>query len=61
MTTPNIETLSKIGFWFKIKAQPLFQPAGILWYFEELKQGFNAELGPKDIFEIAYNPDFSPA
>ena len=33
-----------------------FQPADILQYFEELKRGPNAEVGPKDIFEIAsYN------
>ena len=30
-----------------------FQPAGILLYFEELKREPNAEIGPKDIFEIA--------
>jgi len=32
-----------------------FQSAGILKYFEELKREFNAEIGPKDIFEIAYS------
>jgi hypothetical protein len=31
------------------------QPAGILKYFEELKRDPNAEIGPKDIFEIASN------
>jgi len=30
-----------------------FQPAGILKYVEDLKRGPNAELGPKDFFEIA--------
>jgi len=30
-----------------------FQPADILKYFEDLKRGPNAEVGPKDIFEIA--------
>ena len=32
-----------------------FQPADILKYFEELKLGPNAEVGTKDIFEIASN------
>ncbi|MBW2412644.1 MAG: hypothetical protein JRF72_22835 [Deltaproteobacteria bacterium] len=46
--------------WFKIKAEKHrggaeFQPAGILQYFEELKRGPNAEVEPKDIFEIASN------
>ena len=48
----KIETLSKIGFWFKIKAQLAFQSAGILLYFEELKRENNTEIGIKDIFEI---------
>jgi hypothetical protein len=30
-----------------------FQPADMLKYFEDLNQGPNAEVGPKDIFEIA--------
>jgi len=30
-----------------------FQSAGILKYFEDLKQKPNAGFGPKDIFEIA--------
>ena len=29
------------------------QPAGILQYSEELKQGTNTEIGPKNFFEIA--------
>ena len=32
-----------------------FQPADILKYFEDLKRRPNAEVGPKDIFEIASN------
>ena len=32
-----------------------FQPAGILKYVEDLKRGSNAEVGPKDYFEIAYS------
>ena len=51
ISATTIETLSKIGFWFKIKAQLAFQPAEILLYFEELKQEFNADIEPKDIFE----------
>jgi len=31
------------------------QSAGILAYSEELKQGANAEIGPKDFFEMAIN------
>lgn len=31
-----------------------FQPAGILQYVENLKRGHNTEIGPKDLFEIAY-------
>jgi hypothetical protein len=29
------------------------QPAGILQYSDELKRGPNAEIEPKDIFEVA--------
>jgi hypothetical protein len=32
-----------------------FQTGGILEYFEDLKRGTNKEIGPKDIFEIAYS------
>jgi 3D (Asp-Asp-Asp) domain-containing protein len=31
-----------------------FQPGGILQYFEELKRGTNQDIGPKDIFEVAF-------
>ena len=34
-----------------------FQPAGILKYVEDLKRGPNAEIGPKDFFEIASKKD----
>ena len=30
-----------------------FQPIGILKYVEDLKREPNADIGPKDIFEIA--------
>ena len=58
-----LEAISKDGFWLKIHAQARrgrhggdeFQPAGILWYVEDLKRGTNTEIGPKDFFEIAFN------
>jgi preprotein translocase subunit Sec61beta len=31
----------------------MFQSAGILSYFEELKHDPNTEIGPKDIFKMA--------
>ena len=31
----------------------LFQAAGILKYVEDLKQGANKDVGPKDFFEMA--------
>jgi len=34
-----------------------FQPAGIRKYVEDLKREPNADIGPKDIFEIASNLD----
>jgi chemotaxis methyl-accepting protein methylase len=34
------------------------QTGGILEYFEELKRGTNKDIGPKDIFEIASDPDW---
>jgi rSAM/selenodomain-associated transferase 2/rSAM/selenodomain-associated transferase 1 len=34
-----------------------FQPAGILKYVEDLKRGPNTEIGEKDFFEIASNPN----
>jgi hypothetical protein len=42
---------SKIGFWLKVKADSGFNPEEYILYFEELKREFNAEIGPKDIFE----------
>jgi hypothetical protein len=55
------EPISKIGFWFKIKAGPRFNPprlltgssTRILKYSGELKLGPNTEVGPKDFFEMA--------
>ena len=34
-----------------------FQPAGILKYVEDLKRGPNTEIGGKDFFQIASNPN----
>jgi hypothetical protein len=38
---------------FKDQGGPEFQPAGILKYVEDLKEGANTEFGPKDYFEMA--------
>jgi hypothetical protein len=48
------EAISKIGFWFRVKAGPSFNPQAYFQYVEELKRGFNTEIGPKDVFEMAY-------
>jgi len=40
---------------FKIKAEPSFNPQAYFKYVEDLKQGSNAEIGPKEYFEIAYS------
>ena len=53
----------KISYAFYLKKRILvqyqgeaeFQPAGILWYVEDLKRGLNAESEPKDFFEMASN------
>ena len=37
----------------KAQAEAEVQPAGILKYVEELTWGPNAEMGPKNFFEIA--------
>jgi hypothetical protein len=48
-----LEAFSKLGFWFKVKAEPyILQPASILEYVEDLKYGANAEIESKDIFEM---------
>jgi hypothetical protein len=48
-----LEAISKIGFWFKVKAAARFKPYEYIRYFEDLNQAPNAEIGPKDLFEIA--------
>jgi hypothetical protein len=35
------------------------QPAGILKYVEDLRQGLNADTGRKDFFEIASNSNLT--
>ena len=40
----------------KYQGGPEFQPAGILKYVEDLKREPNAEIGPKDFFEMGSNP-----
>ena len=46
---------SPLKNWILVQGQGglVFQPGGILSYFEELKREPNAEIGPKDIFEKA--------
>jgi hypothetical protein len=45
-----LEAISKIGFWFKIKAGPRFNPQAYFKSSEELKRRPNTEIGPKDFF-----------
>jgi len=52
-----VEAISKNGFWFKIKAVAIFKPKEYLYYFEDLNLAPNAEIGPKDLFEIAYRKE----
>jgi len=51
----NREAISKIGYWFKVKAAVKFKPQEYREYFEDLKFAPNVEIGPKDIFSIASN------
>jgi hypothetical protein len=41
-------------FWFKVKADARFNPEEYIGYFEDLNRAPNAEIGPKDFFEMAY-------
>ena len=61
-----VEPISKIGFWFQIPsspdgfagtgaAGPSFKPQVRLRRIEDLKQGTNKDMGPKDIFEMGSN------
>jgi hypothetical protein len=51
-----LESISKIGFWFKIAAGPSFKLQVRLRRIEDLKRGTNKDIEPKDIFEIGSNP-----
>jgi hypothetical protein len=44
-----IEAISKIGFWFKIKAEPRFNPQAYFKYSEELKRRPNTETCPPPV------------
>jgi hypothetical protein len=44
----------KSAFWFKVKAEPYFKPEEYFEYFEDLKFGSNAEIGPKGAFKMAF-------
>ena len=46
---------SALGGWVQGQGGAEFQPADILKYFNCLKQGLNAGVGPKNIFEIVSN------
>jgi len=56
-----LEAISKLGFSFEIsrprpagqEREAEDQPAGILKYVEDLRRGLNADIGRKDIFEMA--------
>jgi hypothetical protein len=41
----NLESISKIGFWFKIPSAE-FKTGGILLYVEDFKGGINKEIYP---------------
>ena len=43
----------KNRIWVQDQGGVEFQTAGILRYVEDLGLGANADIGPKDIFEIA--------
>jgi hypothetical protein len=52
---PVLEAISKSGFWLKVKAAVRIKPEEYIRYFEDLIRALNAEIGPKDLFEIASN------
>jgi len=59
----TLSAISKIGFWFKVKAGAIVNPLRLLAgsssrirkYVEDLKREPGADIGPKDIFEKAYS------
>ena len=52
--------MQKLAIFRKVKAGPNFNPPRLLTgsstrirqYSEELRRGYNAEIGPKDIFDM---------
>jgi hypothetical protein len=44
-----LEAISKIGFWFKIKAGPMFNPQAYVKYSQELKRGASTEIGASGV------------
>jgi hypothetical protein len=49
----DMETVSKSSIRFKVKTAVRFKPEEYIRYFEDLNRAPNAEIGPKDLFEIA--------
>jgi hypothetical protein len=53
-----LEPVSNNGFWLQVKAQPDFKPQATCWLsgnlpvVEDLKEDSNAEMEPKDFFEM---------
>jgi len=52
VVTAFLEAVSKNGFWFKVKAAARFKPEEYIRYFEDLNRTPNAEIEPKDFFEM---------
>jgi hypothetical protein len=52
VVTAYLEAVSKNGFWFKVKADARFKPEEYIMYFEDLNRTPNAEIEPKDFFEM---------
>jgi len=52
VVTVWLEAISKNGFWFKVKAAARFKPEEYIRYFEDLNRAPNAEIEPKDFFEM---------
>jgi len=54
LSEPDLESISKTGFWFKVKADARNKPEQYIRYFEDLFRTPNAEIGPKDFFEMGF-------
>jgi hypothetical protein len=50
-----IRSYLKIRIFVRDPGEAENQPAGILKYVEDLRRGFNADIGQKDFFEMASN------